>query len=72
MFVEVVQVNVTWISSDDGDQYSITHEEIHDNKRILVQAANNEKENLSRHDYTKHVPETLLEENMNLLYYSSL
>ena len=35
-FVEVVQVNVTWISSDDGDQYSITREEIHDNNRILV------------------------------------
>ena len=28
VFVEVVQVNVTWISSDDGDQYSITREEI--------------------------------------------
>jgi hypothetical protein len=50
VFVEVVQVNVTWISSDDGDQYSITREEIHDNNRILVQAANNEQENLSRHD----------------------
>jgi hypothetical protein len=35
-FVEVVQVNVTWISSDDGDQYSITREEMHDNNRILV------------------------------------
>ena len=45
MFVEVVQVNGTWISSDDGDQYSITREEIHDNNKILVQAANNEQEN---------------------------
>ena len=44
VFVEVVQVNVTWISSDDGDQYSITREEIHDNNRILVQAANNEQD----------------------------
>ena len=39
-----VEVNVTWISSDDGDQYSITREEIHDNNRILVQAANNEQD----------------------------
>ena len=50
MFVEVVQVNVTWISSDDGDQYLITREEIHDHNRIFVQAANNKQENLSRHD----------------------
>jgi hypothetical protein len=28
--------SVTWISSDDDDQYSITREEIHDNNRILV------------------------------------
>ena len=63
MFVEVVQVNVTWISFDDGDQYSITREEIHDNNKILVQAANNEQENLK----TEKSPGKILEKPWNFI-----
>jgi hypothetical protein len=87
VFVEVVQVNVTWISSDDGDQYSITREEIHDNYRILVQAANPKVQHkysqkhyhkilickyLTQSMFLKHYLKTTWGEQCNLLYYSSL